>query len=67
MNINEHTTFLASVERSPVTRIAGPGMVALSLLSDAQELIERGNTTTVATLIDQAKAVIIQYRLGLKA
>jgi hypothetical protein len=56
---------IAHCERDPIARLAGPGMVVLSLLSDAQEVLERDNVAMASAMIDRAKALLIHYRLGL--
>jgi hypothetical protein len=66
MSLDDHAAFIASIDESPFAQLTGPGMVLLSLLSDAQDLLDRGNPATAAALIDRAKAVIIHYKLGLK-
>lgn len=72
MSLDYHAACIASIGESPFAQLAGPGMAVLSLLSEAQELLRANGTgspldTEAWHKIDQAKAVIIHYELGLKA
>lgn len=49
----------ANIERS--TELQCHAMLAMSILSDAQELIERGDTEQARQFINQSKYIISEY------
>jgi len=53
--------FKKSVEESITFKFPGPYMVAMSILSDAQELLERNRNEEVRQFINRAKWVIGTY------
>jgi len=55
---------LDSVKDSLTFKLAGPGMVVTSYLSDAQELIEHGDTERARQYINIAKMVMFEFELG---
>jgi hypothetical protein len=59
--------FIASVDASITKQVAGPGMVVMSLLSDAQEHMAHGDLDEARQTINRAKYLISHYRLGLNA
>jgi hypothetical protein len=54
-------TLRKSIEDSPFFKIAGPGMIAMSMLSDAQEELARGMSQAPRQTINRAKWVISTY------
>lgn len=50
--------FKASAKRSMTYRFSGGGMLVASLMSDAQELIERGETRLSQQTLNKAKALL---------
>lgn len=64
---------IAHCEHDPIARLAGPGMVVFSLLSDVQELLENERVSDGSrrvagrALLNKAKGLLIHYRLGLPA
>lgn len=60
-----HQALIDAVTNHPLFAVAGPGMTVLSMLSDAQELL--GPAHPAHHLIDQAKILMIHFRLGIPA
>ncbi len=67
-------TFLKSVDESLGVKLARPedpsggiGMVVMSLLSDAQEEVERGMSEEARQTINRAKLLIIERWMGQKS
>jgi hypothetical protein len=54
----------ASIENSLTFKHSGPGMIAMSMLSDAQEEIERNMNEQARQTINRAKWVIATYWMG---
>jgi len=55
----EGTDFVASVEDA--VKFQQPSMLCLSILSDAQEVISRGDAETGRQFINRAKFVLMHY------
>lgn len=53
-----------AVEQSLTFRFSGPGMMAMSLLSDAQEEINWQDTEDARQTINRAKWIISEYLMG---
>jgi hypothetical protein len=53
-----------AVEQSLTFRFSGAGMMAMSLLSDAQEEINWENTEDARQTINRAKWIISEYLMG---
>lgn len=53
-----------SVENSMTFKFSGPGMVIASYLSDAQEVMQFGNTEQARQYINIAKMLMMRYNLG---
>ena len=54
---------LESITDSITFKLSGPGMVAASYLSDAQEVLER-NPNAARQYINIAKLIMFEYELG---
>ena len=54
---------LESIEDSITFKLSGPGMVAASYLSDAQEVLEF-NPESARQYINIAKLIMFEYELG---
>jgi hypothetical protein len=54
---------LESITDSITFKLSGPGMVAASYLSDAQEVLE-GNPEAARQYINIAKMIMFEYELG---
>jgi hypothetical protein len=57
------TDILESITDSITFKLSGPGMVAASYLSDAQEVLER-NPEAARQYINIAKMIMFEYELG---
>lgn len=57
--------FRKSIERTPTFKVSGPGMIAMSILSDAQEHMARDNNESARQAINRAKWIISEYNCGL--
>lgn len=53
--------FQESVEDSFTFRVSGPAMVAMSLMSDAQEEMAHGMTEAARQTINRAKWILSEY------
>lgn len=58
--------FMKSVKDSPLFEITGPGMVIASILSDTQEMIERGMNEQARQHLNIAKHIIFNSEIKLK-
>ena len=56
--------FRKSLEGSVAFTVTGPGMCAASLMSDAQELIERGAKEDARQTLNRAKWIVFTYLMG---
>lgn len=54
---------IREIEESITFKFSGPGMVAASYLSDAQEVLER-NPNAARQYINIAKLIMFEYELG---
>ena len=54
---------LESIANSITLKLSGPGMVAASYLSDAQEVLEH-NPNAARQYINVAKLIMFEYNLG---
>jgi hypothetical protein len=54
---------LESITDSITFKLSGPGMIAASYLSDAQEVLE-GNPEAARQYINIAKMIMFEYELG---
>jgi len=57
---------LDSVKDSITFKLSGPGMIVASYLSDAQELIEHGDSERARQYINIAKMLMMEFELGFK-
>jgi hypothetical protein len=59
------TDIIESIEDSITFKFSGPGMVAASYLSDAQEVLQR-DPEAARQYINIAKLIMFEYELGFK-
>lgn len=57
-------SILESIKDSITFKLSGPGMIAASYLSDAQELIAVNDGERARQYINIAKMIIFEYKLG---
>lgn len=57
------TDILESITDSITFKLSGPGMIAASYLSDAQEVLER-DPNAARQYINIAKLIMFEYELG---
>ena len=55
------TDFKESIEESFTFKMTGPAMIAMSLMSDAQEEMMHGQTETARMTINRAKWILSEY------
>lgn len=58
--------FLESARSSLTYRLSGPGMIVMSLMSDAQEEIDHGAYEDARKTLNRAKLLVYEEGLGLK-
>jgi hypothetical protein len=56
---------IADIEDSITFKLSGPGMIAASYLSDAQEVLQR-DPEAARQYINIAKLIMFEYELGFK-
>lgn len=57
---------IESVEDSITFKFSGPGMVIASYLSDAQQVLEFGDSNRARQYMNIAKMLLMNYNLGFK-
>lgn len=62
---NTKDAILESITDSITFKLSGPGMIAASYLSDAQEILEF-NPEEARQYINIAKLIMFEYKLGFK-
>ena len=63
---NTKADIIESIEKSITFKFSGPGMIAASYLSDAQEMIEFDDKNRARQYINIAKMIMMHYNLGFK-
>ena len=62
----EIAQFKESVVSSITFKVAGVGMVVMSLMSDAQEEMAHGDVESARQTLNRAKFLISEFNLGIK-
>jgi len=59
--VDDVDAFVKQMEETPLYHLGGPGMMIMSILSDAQELIEVGRKNEARQYINVAKHMVLRH------
>lgn len=74
MNINQEIqcygctieAFKQSIEDTASFKVNGPGFIAISILSDVQEMMARGQNESARQAVNRVKWILDEYNCGIE-